>query len=59
MFFHLIDTAMMVGRHYAVELGMELRAGSNDPQIMKYLSDLLDVIETVREKTIFCVPFST
>lgn len=27
---------------------MELRAGNNDPAIMKYLSELLDVIESVR-----------
>lgn len=41
-------TRMSPGRHYAVELGMELRAGSNDPAIMKFLSELLDVIEDVR-----------
>lgn len=39
---------MSSGQHYAVEVGMELRAGSNDPAIMKFLSDLLDVIENVR-----------
>lgn len=36
------------GRHYAAELGMELRQGSNDPAILKYLSDILDLVEEVR-----------
>lgn len=45
---HILSIATLLGRHYAVELGMELRAGNNDPAIMKYLSELLDVIESVR-----------
>jgi hypothetical protein len=40
------------GRHYAVELGVELKGTNNDPSIMKFLSELLDIIEAVRTTSI-------